>query len=234
VAGGYGVSDLTASAQIYNPGTGNWSNTGSLGTARYGHTATLLADGRVLVAGGYDVSDVTASAEIFNPAANGGIGAWSSTDSLGTARTLHTATRLADGRVLVAGGTGHSMPGIAELFDPTAEGGVGAWSDTGSFGTGRYNHTATLLADGRVLVAGGEGYNYLAIAQIFDPAANGGVGAWSDTGSLGIARRKHTAILLANGRVLAAAGFGNSGYLASAELFAPQGSPPLLLLLLSD
>ena len=231
VAGGYGVSDVTASAQIYNPATGTWSNTGSLATARYGHTATLLGDGRVLVAGGFDASDVTASAEIFNPAANSGIGAWSGTGPLDTARYYHTASLLADGQVLVAGGTGHSMPVIAELFDPTADGGVGAWSATGSIGTGRYHHTATLLADGRVLLAGGYNGYYLAITQYYSPED----GTWADTDSLGIGRRKHTATLLADGRVLVAGGFGNSGYLTSAEIFTThQGGLAYLLLLLDD
>ena len=233
VAGGENsFSGRLNSAQIYNPATGIWANTGSLGTARHGHTATLLANGRVLVAGGYDASDDwTASAEIFNPAANGGIGAWSGTDSLDTARYFHTATLLADGRVLVAGGTGHSMPAIAELFDPTADGGVGAWSDAGSIGTGRYKHTATLLADGRVLVAGGYNGYYLAIAQYYSPED----GTWANTDSLGLGRRNHTATLLADGRVLVAGGFGDSGYLASAEIFIPhQGSLAFLLLLLGD
>jgi hypothetical protein len=233
VAGGENnISGRLSSAQIYNPATGTWANTGSLATARYGHTATLLADGRVLVAGGYDNSDDwTASAEIFNPVADGGFGAWSGTGSLGTARYYHTATLLTNGRVLVAGGTGHSMPAIAELFDPAADGGFGDWSDAGSTGTGRYHHTATLLDDGRVLVAGGYNGSYLAITQYYSPEA----GAWTNTGSLGIGRRKPTATLLPDGRVLVAGGFGNSSYLASAEVFTTRpGSLAGLWLLLDD
>ena len=123
------------------------------------------------------------------------------------------------------------MPVIAELFDPTADGGVGAWSDTGSIGTGRFHHTATLLDDGRVLLAGGYNGYYLAITQYYSPED----GTWANTDSLGIGRRKHTATLLADGRVLVAGGFGDSGYLASAEVFTTHpGSLAGLLLLLDD
>ena len=69
-----------------------WSPTGSLATAREGHTATLLPDGRVLVAGGFDGQIYLASAEIYDPAS----GTWSPTGSLATARDGHTATRLAE------------------------------------------------------------------------------------------------------------------------------------------
>ena len=78
---------------------GAWTLTGSLDTARYLHTATLLADGRVLVTGGWGWGGLLASAEVYNPAA----GQWTPTDSLNTGRFWHTATLLADGRVLVTG-----------------------------------------------------------------------------------------------------------------------------------
>src|SRR5215208_4016007 len=85
----------------------------SLDTARFDHTATALADGRVLVAGGYNSSGPTASAEIYDPATN----SWSAADSLDTARYDHTATALADGRVLVAGGVGSSgLSASAEIY----------------------------------------------------------------------------------------------------------------------
>ena len=77
-----------------------FGNTGSLGTARHGHTATLLPNGKVLVAGGYSGSGSLASAELYDPAT----GTWSATGSLGTARDHHTATLLPNGKVLVAGG----------------------------------------------------------------------------------------------------------------------------------
>jgi hypothetical protein len=152
VAGGYDISVLLASAEVYDPATGVWSDTGSLNAARDFHTATLLPDGRVLVAGGYGSGAVPlASAEVYDPAT----GVWSTTGGLNAARREHTATLLPDGRVLVAGGlSSGGCLASAEVYDPAGDGGAGAWSTTGSLYRGREEHTATLLPDGRVLVAG--------------------------------------------------------------------------------
>ena len=84
--------------------------------------------------------------------------------------------------------------------------------------TARYDHTATLLPNGQVLVAGGFGGNYLASAELYDPAT----GLWTATGSMAAARFCHTVTLLPNGQVLVAGGFNDaSGALASAELYDP-------------
>src|SRR5438132_7878851 len=140
---------------------GTWTSTGSLNTARYLHTATLLPNGMVLIAGGSDSNfSVSPSAELYDTAS----GTWTVTGSLNSARMLHTATLLPNGKVLVAGGIGQTALASAELYDPA----TGAWTFTGSLNTARERHTATLLSNGMVLVAGGVDImaHLLAIAEL--------------------------------------------------------------------
>ncbi|MGZ4984662.1 MAG: kelch repeat-containing protein [Chthoniobacterales bacterium] len=196
-------------------GSGVFFSTGSLATARYGHTATLLPNGKVLVAGTQNSSGgaTSTSTELYDPAS----GTWTATGSLGAARSGHTATLLPNGKVLVAGGV-NDASGIlpsAELYDPAS----GTWMATGSLGQKRYGHTATLLPNGKVLVVGGSAGGtgvYLASAELYDPAN----GTWTSTGSLGTARSTRSATLLPNGKVLVAGGVGNGNFaLLSAELY---------------
>jgi deoxycytidylate deaminase len=191
-------------------------------------TATRLADGRVLIAGGMsrDTGNPAAPlgmphpvglAEIYDPAT----GMFTKTGSMAAPRVMYTATLLLDGRVLVAGGAdqmdGFGNLATAELYDPS----TGKFTATGSMSIGRAEHTAALLTDGRVLVAGGYGggTSPLATAEIYDPAT----GRFTKTGPMTVARRNHSAMLLGNGRVLIAGGQTEnpSGTLASAEVWDP-------------
>ncbi|WP_053066700.1 Ig-like domain repeat protein [Archangium gephyra] len=195
---------------VVDPG---WSSTSSMATARYGHTSTLLLNGKVLAAGGTGAgsssSPPVSSAELYDPLT----GTWSATGSLPAPLIDHTATLLLDGKVLVAGGNSSTSYYLAnaQLYDPA----TGAWSATGSLKTGRHWHTATLLHNGKVLVAGGSGASggYLTSAELYDPAT----GTWSTTGPSTQGSVWHTATLLPNGKVLVAGGFRVS----RAELYDP-------------
>jgi N-acetylneuraminic acid mutarotase len=219
VAGGLGTNGTQAisSVELYNPVTGMWTVTNSMNNARIYPAATLLPNGKVLVSGGVDGEETEnpiPTAELFDPT----IGTWTFTGSPNITRSGQTATLLTNGMVLIAGGIGTGIYGSgsvldsAELYNPA----TGMWTLTGSLHTGRENHTATLLPNGKVLVAGGYGGSELSSAELYDPTT----GTWANTGSLNTGREVHTATLLPNGKVLIAGGDGSST-LSSAELYDP-------------
>lgn len=206
-------------AELYNPATGGWTATGNTPGFYYSHTATLLSNGQVLVAGGGSGSS---QAALYNPAT----GAWTGAGSMNSGRQDHTATLLNDNRVLVTGGDvsicefGSNCPPFddAELYDSA----TGAWTVAGAMNIARNYNTATLLNDGRVLVAGGNVKGNqstpMADAELYDPATD----TWSTTASMTTARREHYAVLLPDGRVLVAGGRPDCcSTLTSAEIYDP-------------
>jgi WD40 repeat protein len=236
-AGGYfdrgGYDEATNSAGLYDPATG-FQSIEALPRARVGQTTTLLPDGTVSIAGGTtDQGNAIFSVELFEPSPaspppsqspsptltpsptlSGPPPSFVATGSMHDPRMAATATLLQDGKVLIAGGEtdllGDSILSSAELYDPT----TGTFTVTGSMTAARANHTATLLSDGRVLIAGGEGCakakncsglknsDLLASAELYDPAT----GTFTRTGSMSTAREFATATRLSDGRVLIAAG----------------------------
>jgi hypothetical protein len=216
VAGGRGAGGTLASAELYDPAADAFRPVGDLLEARQGATATLLLDGRVLLAGGTSTAAgqaaPLASAELYEPAADGGMGAFSAAGTMAVARAQHTATLLADGRVLLAGGQPGDEPS-AELFDPSRP---GAFQPAGPMVVSRFDATATRLPGGEVLIAGGaHGQGQpLATAELYRPDA----GAFSPVASLADARRHAVAVLLGGGQVLIAGGLGEA-VLSTAERF---------------
>ena len=92
--------------------------------------------------------------------------------------------------------------------------GSGTFHTTGSMNVARESHTATLLSNGQVLAAGGDGSS----AELYNPAT----GRWTLTGNMNVPRSNHQAVLLQNGQVLVAGGLNAGGTLASAELYNPS------------
>jgi WD40 repeat protein len=209
-------------AEIFDPATLNSTPVAAtMFTPRYGHTATLLPTGKVLICGGQSLAGVTNTGELFDPA-NETFAPVAS--SMSVPRYTHTATHLSDGRVLIAGGytgpggAGNSDTNTADIFDPATESFVPVASLMNS---PRYGHTATLLPDGSVLLAGGSnGTAPVASAEIFD-ATTSTFSALAN--AMTSPREAHTATLSMNGQVLIAGG-DDSTHTAvnTAELFDPS------------
>lgn len=194
----------------------------ALSTASLG---VLLQDGRVLAACGDAKAAGGGSAELYDPVSE----TWTMTAPMSTPRAGHTVTLLSDGRVLVAGGLEHgalrpATLSSAEIYDPTTE----TWSPTGALHAVRANHTATLLPDGRVLVAGGDGPETCVVdactwpdtapAELYDPRS----GVWTLPQPMPNSIYNQAATLLHDGRVLVVGGGNLVGWRTS-EIFDPAG-----------
>ncbi|MDC3962254.1 hypothetical protein KEG38_51020 [Polyangium jinanense] len=220
VAGGYNIDNGNlASAELYDPATKSFLPAIAMSTTRWNHAATLLPSGQVLVAGGVLNAVSLASAELYDPA-----GRWAAADSMRAGRVHATATRMSNHHVLVAGGTSAAgYEASAELYDPA----MGSFTSTCAnddapptcaMSTARASHTATLLLDDQVLVAGGiSKTGYETSVERYDPATK----TWTPATAMHGDRAYHVAVELDTGRVLVAGGWGTTGIRQDAELYDP-------------
>jgi len=205
VAGGEDRSEnALASAEIYDPATGKFARTGDMTEPRGQATATALRNGNVLIVGGgsghYPSQNVYRSAEVYDPAT----GKFTATGQMTVGRHKHAAVLLANGKVLIVGGSDnrdwHGEYSSAEIYDPA----TGKFSVTGTMGAARFKlpYAAVLLNNGTVLVAGGS------FAEVYDETK----GSFSKVeGNLGAARFFASATVLPDGKTLITGGYAESG-----------------------
>ncbi|MAT08008.1 MAG: hypothetical protein CL707_02745 [Chloroflexi bacterium] len=195
---------LSKETEIFDPGSGTWTEAAPMSDKRANHSALVLNDGKVLVLGGGKTDGpYLKSIEIYDPNTD----TWKFGADMTKGRVAHTATVLSDGKVLVVGGKGKLT--LAEIYDPETD----TWALAGETNTSRGDHAALLLADGSVLVTGGIGY--LTDAELFDPNTL----KWTVVGSLNTGRIRPAVTRLSDGRVLIIAGVGKDGMLASVEVY---------------
>lgn len=204
--------------EVYDPADGTWHLAGAFVTRRSGGArATLLPNGLVLVFGG-PYSNASTNSELFDPANE----TFTATGSYSGERSLFASAQLANGEVLIAGGQGAFVNGVApyftsaEIYNPTD----GTWRAAGSLRQNRVSGSATLLADGRVLITGGSGRvnnigASVARAEIYDPQAD----AWSLASPMNLPR-SGGGTRLDDGRVLISGGLVSTA-IADAELYDP-------------
>ena len=212
----FAVASLSAGAErvaeIYDPATDIWEVTGAIHDARFVHTATMLADGSVLIAGGTSGRQFFDTTEIYDPSS----GRWTRAGRMSTDRYGHTATRLANGEVLVVGGYNGKNTARVDVFTrdaASAEG--GRWRRAASLRRARDRHTATLLPSGEVLVAGGfSSGEALASVEIYDPVAD----RWHDGPKMRAPRAYASAAMLGDRQLLMAVGENEMGNLATCEV----------------
>jgi hypothetical protein len=215
---------------------------------RFGHTATLLDDGRVLIVGGIHrlgtvakTEEILNTAEIFDPRTGEhrlllGQDGFALSMQAKSGRAYHTAVKLRNGKVLIAGGVAvlnagaRSALASSELFDPMSESFTGV-ATMGNPPQGRAHHTLTTLASGKVLLVGGASYyngqinSYYNSALLYDPESN----SWQTiSNAMSTGRAFHQAVLLdpasAGGKVLIIGGDNDSGPTNSTDIFNPDDS----------
>ncbi|WP_413575488.1 Kelch repeat-containing protein [Bdellovibrio sp. HCB290] len=212
-----------ASVEVFNTLTSRWSNGPQLTESRSHHTATLLANGKVLVVGGRSDLTFRATAELYDSNTN----SWSSANSMSVARASHTATLLQDGRVLVAGGqTGNvTYTASLEIYDPATN----SWSAAGSLPVARARHAAVLFPNGKVLIVGGSNPGLLSDTETIIPNTPPALPSFEAIKTnIGAGRNDLTATLLKDGRAVVIGGLGAISPSAAVGIIDPANPGALI------
>ena len=224
VVGGTDGKTQLGTAELFDPATGLWTAvTSVLLVGRSGHTATLMDNGSVLIAGGEHLSGAGTSTATFDPST---LVFTNTSGGMSRARVNHTATLLPSGKVLVAGKNPvagfESDAKTAELYDPEED----EWFPVANMGANRFGHSATLMADGNVLVLGGFGFGTdSTTGEIYRPGAdNSDPGSWTPLSfQMSTSRALHTATALPDGRVLVLGGYYANQSIDSSDIFVSAG-----------
>jgi N-acetylneuraminic acid mutarotase len=220
VCGGQSTTSALSFAHIYNPTSNTWTAVASMPAARFQHAAVTLDDGKVFVCGGKDFANTLYStAHTYNPATN----AWTAVASMPTPKFGQQAARLADGRVLLCGGyktnpsNTQTVNDLAEvdIYNPTTN----TWTTAAAMPKALTDHAATTLADGKILVCGGQDNedDPQSSTYIYNPTSN----TWTAVASMPNGKDAHSIITLDNGSVLAINGNDNSNLNRLLYLYNP-------------
>ncbi len=204
----------TNTCSIYHLGSNTILSSNPLLDSLSEHTCTLLPSGDILTVGGQNNLQISRHSELYNQSKNN----WTFTGDLSEERCQHTATLLFDGRVFVFGGIRQYSPSLelardCEIFDQKTN----SWHSGTSISIPRFAHTATLLPNGSILIAGGLDSNshFLSSCEIYNPTCN----EFKDCSELHFPHAFHTATLLADGTVLITGGIDNSGATSETEIY---------------
>jgi hypothetical protein len=223
IGGGFVTVNSTNSTDLYETTPNSFATSPVMNFARRDASATLLPSGEVLIAGGHSVlGTAVATTELYDPISVTFAPA-AATARMNVARAYAASTLLPNGKLLIVGGsnstTSNSITFLksTELYD-SATNTFAPAAATPVMNSARQGASATLLPNGKVLIAGGYNGKYLATTEIYDPTSN----TVTAGPNMNNAREWHTATLLPNGKVLLAGGHGSSGApIATTELYTP-------------
>jgi MYXO-CTERM domain-containing protein len=224
VTGGCDVGACTADTERWRASSNTWETRAPLAAPRGYSTATVLGDGRLLVIGGCadpSCAMVLGGAAVYDPVTD----SWSEAGAMTSPRAGHSATLLGDGTVLVAGGCTDATCGTvlssAEIWE--AFGAGGGFAAAPSMAGSRHHHTATLLANGEVLMAGGADATGSTVptSEVYLPIAR----QWLGTSAMLMSRAYHIGVELSDGRVLVGGGCNPQTCIPFAEIFSPARLP---------